>query len=198
MHIHGADAVLFLHIAVAVFTFGIAGLMLTGLTQMRNAEEISVLRSWARVNHRVEPWFPILVLVLIALGAWLIGLSHKEFSWSDGWVDTAIVGLVLMEAYGGIVLAPAGKKLHAMVEDEPNGRVSDELRAAVMNPMVWAGAYGNTGVALGILFTMPTKPAGPWAILIVAGTGLIAIGLGLRLSGARVRSRDAAEAHAVA
>jgi hypothetical protein len=182
MHIHGVDVVLFLHIAVAVFTFGVAGLLLTSLTQMRRAESVAVLRSWERVSHRTEPLFPVLVLVLIVLGGWLIGLSHKDFSWSDGWVMTSVITLVIMEGYGGAVLSRNGKKLHAMVEALPDGPVPHEVRTAVMNPLVWAGAWGETGLAIGILFLMPTKPSGAWSVVIVAVAGLIAVAIGYRLS----------------
>jgi hypothetical protein len=197
VHIHAVDVVLFLHIAVAVFTFGIAGLLLTGLVQMRRAESVAVLRSWERLTHRIEPWFPILVVFLIALGAWLISLSHKEFSWSDGWVLTAVVTLVIMEAYGGVVLAPNGKRLHTMVEAAPEGPVPDEIRSAVMNPLVWAGAWGEMGLAAGVLFLMPTKPSGAWAVVIVAVVGLVTVGTGYRLSMSTVNAR-LAESRAVA
>lgn len=191
MNIHGTDVVLFLHIAVAVFTFGIAGLLLTGLTQMRRAESVAVLRSWEGLTHRIEPWFPILVLVLIALGGWLIALSDDEFGWGDGWVLTSVITLVIMEAYGGIVLAPNGKRLHAMLETVPDGPVPAEVAAALRNPLVWAGAWGETGLATAILFLMPTKPAGAWSVVIVLVLGLVSVAVGYRLSGA---TADGAEA----
>lgn len=191
MHIHGADVVLFLHIAVAVFTFGVAGLLLTGLTQMRRAESVAVLRSWERLTHRIEPWFPILVLVLIALGGWLIALSDDEFGWGDGWVVTSVVTLVIMEGYGGIVLAPNGKRLHAMLEALPDGPVPADVAAALRNPLVWAGAWGETGLATGILFLMPTKPAGTWSVLIVVVLGMVSVAVGYRLSGAAAAPADA-------
>ncbi|HJQ41504.1 MAG TPA: hypothetical protein VJ831_00335, partial [Jatrophihabitantaceae bacterium] len=58
----------------------------------------------------------------------------------------------------------------------------------IRNPMVWAGAYGNTGAALGILFTMPTKPSGPASIAIVAGAAVVGIALGLRLASAGAKA----------
>lgn len=182
MHIHLVDVVLFLHIAVAVFAFGVAGLLLTALAQMRRADSVAVLRSWQHLAHRVEPWFPILVLVLIALGGWLIGLSHKEFSWGDGWVITAVVTLVIMEVYGAAVLAPNGKKLRAIIQKAPEGPVPDHVHAAVMNPLVWTGAWSEMGLAAAILFLMPTKPAGAWPVVIVAAIGLLAAAIGWRLS----------------
>jgi hypothetical protein len=193
MHIHGTDVVLFLHIAVAVFTFGVAGLLLTCLSQMLRAESVAVLRSWERLAHRIEPWFPILVLVLIALGGWLIALSHSEFSWGDGWVLTSVITLVVMEAYGGIVLAPNGKRLHSLLATLPDGPVPAEVDTAVRNPLVWAGAWGEAGLATGILFLMPTKPAGVWSVVIVVVLGVVSVAVGYRLS-TRAGERSAAPA----
>ena len=188
MHIHAVDVVLFLHIAAAVFAFGVAGLLLTALAQMRRAQSVAVLRSWQNLAHRIEPWFPIVVLVLIGLGGWLIALSHNEFSWSDGWVITSVATLVIMLAYGGAILAPNGKRLHAMIEDTPEGSVPDQVHAAVMNPLVWAGLWGEMGLAAGILFLMPTKPSGAASVVIVAVVGLLAVAIGWRLS--RTASRQ--------
>lgn len=186
MHVTLTDVVLFLHIFTAVIAFAVAGIMHVAMLQMRGATQVSVLRSWARVSARAEPLFPVLVLILIGLGAWLIHLSGHEFRWSDGWVMTAVIGLVLMEAYGGIVLAPNGKKLHGLVEHQPDGPVSAEVHAQVMKKEVWGGAFGETGTALGILFIMPTKPTGGWSAAIVVVVGLAGVLLGLRL--ARERS----------
>jgi len=188
MHVRAVDVVLFLHIAAAVFAFGVAGLLLTALAQMRSAQSVAVLRSWQHLAHRIEPWFPILVLVLIGLGGWLIALSHNEFSWSDGWVITSVATLVIMLAYGGATLAPNGKRLHAMIEDTPEGSVPDQVHAAVMNPLVWAGSWGEMGLAAAILFLMPTKPSGAASIIIVIVAGVLAVAIGWRLS--RTASRQ--------
>ena len=192
MHIHGTDVVLFLHIFTAIVTFGVAGVLLLSLSQLKRASDVATVRIWARISARTGPMFPILVLILIALGAWLIGISHKEFKWSDGWVLTAVITLVIMEGYGGMVLAPADKKLSAAVDAAPDGPVPTEIRHEILNPMVWGGAYGNTGAALGILFTMPTKPSGPTAIAIVAGAAVVGVLVGLRLASSGVSAKQPA------
>lgn len=197
MHVTLADVVLFLHILIAVSAFAVAGVMHVAMFQMRAATQVAVLRSWARVAHRAEPLFPVLVLILIGLGAWLIHLSGGEFRWSDGWVLTAVIGLVLMEAYGGMVLAPNGKKLHETVEGLPDGPVPAQVHAQVMKPEVWGGAFGETATALGILFIMPTKPVGGWAVAIVVVVGLAGVLLGLRFAGARTGAPAAASASEV-
>lgn len=178
---HLVDVVLFLHIAVAIAAFGVAALLMTGLVQMRSARNMSALRSWAGIVHRAEPMFPVLVVILIGLGAWLIALSDGEFAWSQGWIIVTLVSLVVMEGFGGAVLAPAGKRLHALIEAEPDGPVSPALRAAITDPVPWLGGYVSTGIATGIVFLMATKPNGLVSVLVVVIASAVAVGIGARL-----------------
>jgi hypothetical protein len=194
MHIALADFVLFLHIIVAIAAFAVAVLLLMAMMRMRSATDAATLRTWAKVAAPLEPVFPVLVLLLIGLGGWLIHLSGGEFRWSDGWVLTSVIALVLMEAYGGIVLAPNGKRLHELADRAPDGPIPAELRAQALSKAVWAGAWGNMGAALGILFTMPTKPVGGWAVAIVALAALVGVLIGLQLSGAPVTANAPAAA----
>jgi hypothetical protein len=69
-----------------------------------------------------------------------------------------------------------------MLETVPDGPVPVEVDAALRNPLVWAGAWGETGLATGILFLMPTKPAGAWSLVIVVVVGLASVVIGYRLS----------------
>ena len=121
---HLFDVVLFFHIAVAIAAFAIAGILHTAQYATRSAKTVAELRGWIPVTHRLEPLFPILALFLFALGAWLLHLSGGEFTWSDGWVVTAIVTLAVMEALGGAVLAPRGKRRHDVAEGAPDGPIS--------------------------------------------------------------------------
>lgn len=191
---HLVDVVLFLHITVAIAAFGVAAVLLTGLSQMRSAKNMSALRSWAGLVHRAEPLFPVLVVVLIGLGAWLIALSDGEFAWSQGWIIVTLVSLVIMEAFGGAVLAPAGKRLHARIEAEPDGPVSAELRAEITDPVTWLGGYFNTGIAIGIVFLMANKPNGLVSVLVVVIASALACAVGARL---RVPARAGASEPAV-
>jgi predicted integral membrane protein DUF2269 len=198
MHIALAEFVLFLHILVAIATFAVAVLLLLAMMRMRSAADSATLRTWAKVAAPLEPVFPVLVLLLIGLGGWLIHLSGGEFRWSDGWVMTSVITLVLMEAYGGVVLAPNGKKLHEFADRAPDGSIPADLRAQAMNRAVWAGAWGNMGAALGILFTMPTKPVGGWSVTIVVVAAVIGVLIGLRLAGSSAASAAPTSATEVA
>ena len=175
---HLIDAVLFLHIFIAICAFGCAAILHTSQFVTRGATTTGTLKAWAPVVHRVEPLFPILALVLFALGAWLLGLSDGEFKWGDGWVIAAIVGLFAMEAAGGAILAPAGKKLHEAIMTAPDGPVDPNLRAQLLDRTVWAVSFFETATALGIVFLMTNKPSGVASGIIVGACALAGLALG--------------------
>jgi hypothetical protein len=166
---HLVDVVLFAHIAVAIAAFAVAGLLHTAQFAMRGTTNTSTLKVWAPTAHRIEPWFPVLALALFGLGAWLIGLSDGEFDWSDGWVITSVVGLGVMEAAGGAVLAPRGKRAHTTLMAAGDGPVEPAVHAVTVDPAVWTVAFFETATAIGILFLMATKPNGLASALIVIG-----------------------------
>jgi hypothetical protein len=166
MHVTLFGVVLFLHITVVIVAYAMAGVMHTSLNVVARGRSVQELRPWGRVMHRIEPLFPLMALLLLGFGIWLVHLgAHTDdaFSFSDGWVITAIVTLVLVEAAGGIVLAPHGKKLTGLIEHAPDGTVSEEIHAAAVRPLFWDIAHVTTFAFLGVVFLMAAKPSGGWA-----------------------------------
>src|SRR4051812_20729170 len=165
--------VLFLHITVVIVAFAMAGVMHTAINVVARGRSAQELRSWGAVMHRIEPLFPLMALLLLGLGVWLVHLGHgtdDAFSFSDGWIITAIVTLVAVEAAGGIVLAPHGKKLIGLVHDAPDGPVSHDIRTAAFRPLFWDLIHITTFGFLGVVFLMAAKPSGAWAwVFPVAG-----------------------------
>jgi hypothetical protein len=175
---HLIDVVLFLHIFVAIAAFATATLLHTIQWAMRSATTMAQLKTWNPVLRRIEPLFPILALVLFALGGWIIGLSDGEFSWGDGWVITAIVGLALMELAGGVLINKRSKNTVVAVDYADDGPIPNSVRAFMMNPVLWATTHFETGTALGILYLMATKPSGLASVVIVTLCALAGIGVG--------------------
>src|SRR3954465_3685795 len=100
MHVKLFSVVLFLHITVVIVAFAMAGVMHTAINVVPRARSVQELRPWGAVMHRIEPLFPIMALLLLGLGIWLVHLgapTDDAFSFSDGWVITAIVTLVVVE-----------------------------------------------------------------------------------------------------
>ena len=168
MHISLFGVVLFLHISVAIVAFAMAGVMHTALQVVGRAREVQTVRSWGAVMHRIEPLFPIMALLLLGLGIWLVHLAENtddHFRYTDGWVLTAIITLVAVEAVGGAILAPRGKKLTQLIHDAPDGAVSEDIYRAANDPLVWHAAHVTTFGFLGVVFLMAAKPDGAYAPL---------------------------------
>lgn len=166
MHVDTAGVVLFLHIAVAIVAFAMAGVLHTSLQVIGRANRVQEIRTWGAVAHRIEPLFPLMALLLLGLGAWLVHLGkHTDdaFSFSTGWILAGLITLVAVEAVGGAILAPRGKKLTGLIEAAPDGEVSDDIRAAARDPLFWDMAHLTTFAFLGVVFIMAAKPDGAWA-----------------------------------
>jgi len=187
--------VLFLHITVAIVAFAMAGVMHTALNVVARGRSVQDLRSWAAVMHRIEPLFPLMALLLLGLGAWLVHLgAHTDdaFSFSDGWIITAIVTLVAVEAAGGAVLAPHGKKLVALIHDAADGPVTPEIRDAATRPLFWDLVHVTTFGFIGVVFLMAAKPSGAWAWLFPVVGAVVGIALSRAQLGAAAKSVEAA------
>ena len=166
MHVETAGVVLFLHISVAIVAFAMAGVLHASLQVIGRARRVEEIRTWGVVAHKIEPLFPLMALLLLGLGAWLVHLGqHTEdnFSFSTGWILTAIITLVVVEAIGGAVLAPRGKKLTSLIAAAPDGDVPAEVRQAARDPWFWDMAHLTTFGFLGVIFIMAAKPDGAWA-----------------------------------
>lgn len=158
--------VLFLHISFVVVAFAMAGIVHAGLPAIARARDVAQMRPWVELLHRLDPLFPLVALVLLGLGSWLVHLGAHTgdgFSFKDGWVITSIVTLVLIEGLAGALLAPAAKRLVGSVRESADGVPSAELRAAARDPKIWYPGHIATFGFLGIVFVMATKPAGEWA-----------------------------------
>ena len=186
------DLVLFLHIAVAITGMMMAAVLHTALIESRVAADLAELRMWARVIHRVEPLLPFAALVLFGTGLWMLSLSDGEFAWNDGWVLASIVGLVVAEGVGGL-LVPRSKAFQAAIAAEPaRGPVPEALRRP--DRTLWLGAHMATALFFGVIYLMVMKPSG-WAsalvLVIAAVLGYVTTLPFLRPS---IRGRDVAAA----
>ena len=103
-------------------------------------------------------------------------------SWRDGWVETGVLGILLLGMFGGIL----GKRGRAMADVLAAHEASTgadapppPLRDALAVKLSWM----NLGIALGEVFVMTTKPALLPALAAVAVGALATIMVGRRLGG---------------
>src|SRR4051795_12237858 len=195
MRIDLFGVILFLHISVAIVAFAMAGVMHTALQATARAGTVQELRSWCRVMHRLEPLFPVMALLLLGFGIWLVHLgAHTDdaFSFSDGWVITAIVTLVVVEAAGGMILAPHGKKLTGLIEHAPDGSVPDDIFATATRTLFWDVIHITTFAFLGVVFLMAAKPSGGWSPVFPIVGAIVGLILSRAQLSAIAKTREAA------
>lgn len=179
---HTYNVVLFLHIATLLAAISLAGILHSAEWRQRGSTTIQELRILS-APYKWGALFPILIILLLAEGMYLVHLSHDEFDLGDGWVWTAIVALAILFASGGAVLDRHAKKYATLLALSADGPITDEARAAAFDRTAWAVSHMNTALAVGVVFNMVNKPgpAGAVIVLVVA----MALGTGIGLAGAR-------------
>jgi hypothetical protein len=183
MHVTLFGFVLFLHIIVAIIAFMMAAIVHAGLPALARARDVREMRSWAAILGRLEPFFPIAALLLLILGAWLIHLSKGRIEWSDGWLLTSLITLIVVEGIAGAKLAPKARATVKAVEEAADGPVPDSLKQAVVEPWIWYPSHVATFGFAAVVFLMSARPIGAWAVVIVivgVAIGLIVANLQLR------------------
>jgi hypothetical protein len=170
------DVVKFAHIAVLLAAIALAGTLHATEWLMPRAKTVGELRLLARPQKLGVLFVPVIALLLL-LGAWLLKLSQDdgraEYSFSDGWVWTAVVALVVLFACGGGIMGPHADKLNKAVDDTPDGPVTPELKAMAAAPVPWVVGHFNTFLAISVASNMVNKPDAPVAVLVlVVGTSV--------------------------
>ena len=195
MEITLTGVVLFLHIGIVICSFMIAGILHAAFHVLPRTHSIAEMRPWAAVMHRLEPLLPILAIGILGMGTWLVHLEHGDgVRWSDGWVLTPLVTLVLIEAVAGALLAPRTKALCEQVAQAEDGPVPVEIRRLTVNSLVWDIGHIATFGFFGIVFVMAVKPAGSvvWLFPVVgAVVGVVLSRLQLAAATAAAAAIDA-------
>jgi hypothetical protein len=190
MHVTLFGVILFLHITAAIAGFMIAGVLHAALQALARANTVAEVRFWGRLMHRLDPLFPIVALLLLGFGAWLIHLSEGGISWSEGWIITSVAALVVIEGLMGAIVAPKSKAGVKAIEEASDGPVPDDVRRFARNPLLWHLSHVATLAFTGVVFLMAVQPNGAISVIIVVIGAIV----GLALSVAQLRSLPGAPA----
>jgi Predicted integral membrane protein (DUF2269) len=193
MHVTLYGFVLFLHILTAIVAFMMAAIVHAGLPALARARDVREMRSWAAILHRLEPLFPIAALFLLGFGAWLVHLSDGEIKFSDGWLLTGLIALVVFEAVAGVKLAPKAKLVVRLVEEAADGPVPDVVRQGALEPWIWYPTHIATFGFAAVVYLMAAKPSGAWSPVIV----IVGVLIGVAVTRLQLRALSAPPAPAV-
>lgn len=176
------EIVLFLHIATLLAAIALSGILHSAEWRQRGATTIQELRILS-APYKWGQLFPVVIILLLAEGMYLIHLSEDVWEFGDAWIWTAIIALVILFASGGAVLGRHAAHYGKLLAESPDGPITDEARKAAFDPTAWTVSHMNTALALAVVFNMVTKPgtAGSIVTLVVG----IVVGSLIGLQGAK-------------
>lgn len=156
--------VLYIHLLSLFIGIGAAGVMLSCLIQLRNAQTVEAAAPFGMIAGKTEKLFPVAILGLFATGAYM---TSDVWTWDTGWIVVSIVGLAVVALQGPLLGGRTAKKVeHALMENGP-GQLSPAARRMARHPLLWLTDLANLGVVLGIVWNMTQKPGTGEAIAAV-------------------------------
>lgn len=173
---------LFLHIVGALGVFSALALEWGGLYNLRRAESLGQFREWAGLLRGVHRVAAPAALTLVVTGVYM-----AAGRWGNqAWIDLGFLAMVAVAVSGSRIIGP---RLAAVARDvATEGVLTAEHRKRVRDAGLLVLLWVRTGLGLGIVLLMTTKPS---AGLALADLG-VAAGLGLAVGLATVSRRSPA------
>jgi hypothetical protein len=158
--------VLYIHLLALFIGLGAASVLLACLFQLRAAQTLADAVPWGTVAGKTARAFPVAVLGLFGTGAYM---TTDVWTWSTGWIDVSIAGLVLIAVQGPLVAERTAKKLERALNDNGPGPLGNEARRMTRHPGLWVAELSNIGVVLGVVWDMTQKPGTLSTVAAVVG-----------------------------
>ena len=171
--------VLYIHLMALFVGIGAGSILLVCLFRLRAARTLEEAVPWGMVAGKTEKAFPVAILGLFGTGAYM---TSDIWTWSTGWIDVSIAGLVVLALQGPLVGGRTGKMLERALHDNGPGPLGERARQMTRHPGLWVTEFANLGVVFGIVWNMTQKPGTGGAIAaVLGGYGLgTAVGMWLR------------------
>jgi hypothetical protein len=156
--------VLYIHLLALFVGVGAASILLVCLIQLRAANSLEQAAPWGAVAGKIGRAFPIAVLGLFATGAYM---TSDRWTWSTGWIDVSIVGLVILALQGPLLAERTAHKLKGALQANGPGPLGEHARRMARHPGLWVTELSNIGVVLGVVWNMTQKPGTAGALAAV-------------------------------
>jgi hypothetical protein len=179
---------LFIHLVALIVAAGVTAVTKLAVGRRARARTVAEALDWHTVLMSTSKLFPICLAAFVVTGFYMLSLNHAAV-WSTGFVLAGLIGVILL-LVSGVFLAMRGKGLKLMLEEMAKHGPDQPAPKLVPPPLVTALPMINTGIALGVVFDMVTKPASVPVALSVVIVGIV-------ISGARASRRPAPAAEGV-
>ena len=161
---------LFIHISTLVVAAGATAVTKLAVSRRMRARTVHEVLDWHNVMMSAAKLFPMCLAAFFITGAYMLSVTHQNV-WSTGFVVAGLVGVALLLA-SGVILGTKGRALKQMLEGMAKTAGDHPAPRLVPPPLIAMLPAVNTGIAMGVVFDMVTKPASvPLAL------GIIVIGI---------------------
>jgi len=150
--------------------------MLVCLFQLRAAQTLAEAVPWGRVAGKTAKAFPVAILGLFGTGAYM---TSDVWTWSTGWIDVSIAGLVVLALQGPLVAEHTAKKLQGALRENGPGPLGRHALRMARHPGLWIVDLSNLGVVLGVVWDMTQKAGTASSIAAVVGGYLVGAAVAL-------------------
>jgi hypothetical protein len=183
---------LFAHVSGAIGYFAAMGVWLFGVAGLRRAVRVEQVRTLTDLMGRLGPLFGLSVLLILISGLYM---AYTTWGFQSGWIDVALVSLVLIAPLGGVLIEPRRRIIARVAQHAPDGPVQQALAQQTHDPVLLTTVWTVTALLLGIVFLMTTKPPLLVALLVMAITLVLGVASGaLGVRRMRAGAQDSAPA----
>src|SRR5262245_31864132 len=116
----GYRLVLFLHLSALLGAIATSAVLHLAETRLRAADTIAAVRTWAGLIDKGARVFPLVLLVLLGTGAYLV---HRSWAWSSGWVVASLVGVGVLFVVGAGAIGGRSRALRRALTGARDGAV---------------------------------------------------------------------------
>jgi len=179
--VDGYHLALFVHLLALMAAVAASALVhLADARRARAATPRDAL-AWHALAGSAARTFPIALLLLAVTGTVMVETSDG-LEWLAGWVAAGMLGVVALLASGGVIAVRARREARELARLAANDSVHDAPPPdAVVETLSWM----NTGLAVGVILVMSTKPPLTESLVALAfgAAGGLVLGLTTRRDG---------------
>lgn len=170
---------LFVHIVTLLVAAGATAVTKLAVGRRMRARTVGELQDWHNVLTSAAKLFPICLAMFVITGAYMLSFAQANV-WSMGYVVAGLTGVALLLS-SGVFLATKGRAVSQLLEGLAKNGVDQPAPKLVPPPLVAALPLINTGLVLGVVFDMATKPVSiPVALSVLAIGIVLGAAMGMR------------------
>jgi hypothetical protein len=166
---------LFLHIVTLIVAAGATAITKLAVGRRARAHTVGESLDWHTLLVSTSKVFPICLASFVLTGSYMVSVIGMR-GWSSGFVVAGLVGVAMLLT-SGTFLGIKARALTQVLETVAEAGLDRPAPKLVPPPLVAALPAANTGVSLGVVFDMVTKPTSiPVALaVIVIGAALTTV-----------------------